>query len=156
MVQFSPHQEYAQKLLAALKQVNYLRDVGIVQPLNYPTIAVAVDRIRAGQLNATMKDISSALISSTYSSRFITPIYWADPKSGISYQVQVEVPQGQVRSLENVGNLPIKSGDFSGPFMRDAAQINFGNIPGELDHYNMRRMVSITANMGGNDLGKAR
>jgi Cu/Ag efflux pump CusA len=32
---------------------------------------------------------------------------WADPRSGIGYQVQVEIPQQRMNSLEDVKNIPI-------------------------------------------------
>ncbi len=73
-----------------MKKIAYLRDVGIVQPLDYPTVRVDVDRIRAGQLNATVHEIGRALIAATYSSRFVSPIYWVDARNGLAYQVQVQ------------------------------------------------------------------
>lgn len=151
---FAVLEDYAKRLLAAMQQIKDLRDVGIVQPLDYPTINIAVDRMRAGQLDVTVKDVGKALVSATYSSRFVTPIYWRDAKSGLSYQVQVEVPQGQVNSLDAVANIPIKSGNYAGPFVRDVAEVSYGSMPGEYDHYNMSRMLSIAANMGTNDLGR--
>ena len=152
---FDRDQEYAARLTDAMKKISYLRDVTVIQPLDYPTLNVKVDRVRAGQLGVTVHDVGKALIAATYSSRFVTPIYWADPKSGLSYQVQVEVPQGDINSLRTVGNIPIKTGSFSGPFVRDVASTNYGSMPGEFDHYNMRRMISISANLSGDDLGKA-
>ncbi|MEI9914213.1 MAG: efflux RND transporter permease subunit [Candidatus Saccharibacteria bacterium] len=41
---------YSYKLLSTLAQLKSLRDVGIVQPLDYPTLNIAIDRVRAGQL----------------------------------------------------------------------------------------------------------
>jgi multidrug efflux pump subunit AcrB len=146
--------EYANRILVAMREVPTLRDVGIVQPLDYPTINVAIDRIRAGQLDVTVREIGRALVAATYSSRFVTPIYWRDAKSGLSYQVQVQVPQGQVNSLNAVANIPIKTGNYAGPFVRDVANVSYGSTPGEYDHYNMSRMISIAANMGTNDLGR--
>jgi multidrug efflux pump subunit AcrB len=146
---------YSQLLLAELKNLSALRDVGIVQPLDYPTINITVDRIRAGQLGVTVRDVGQSMVAATYSSRFVTPIYWRDPKSGLSYQVQVEVPQGQVNSLRAVGDVPIKTGEYSGPFVRDVAQVSFGTAAGEYDHYNMRRLISISANLASDDLGGA-
>jgi multidrug efflux pump subunit AcrB len=147
--------EFSYKLLAALKQLKGLRDVGIVQPLNYPTVNVKVDRVRAGQLGVTVRDVGHALVASTYSSRFVTPIYWRDAKSGLSYQVQVQVPQGDLDSSQAVGAIPIKTGNFAGPFIRDVAKVDFGTMPGEFDHYNMRRTISISANLANDDLGGA-
>jgi len=151
---FEVLEEYARRLLKALSDDRQLRDVGIVQPLSYPTINVAIDRVRAGQLDVTAREVGRALVAATYSSRFVTPIFWRDSKSGLAYQVQVQVPQGQVKSLNAVGNIPIKSGGYAGPFLRDVANVSFGTTPGEFDHYNMSRMISIAANISTNDLGK--
>lgn len=146
---------YSRKLLEKLEGVSSLRDVGIVQPLDYPTVQVTLDRVRAGQLGVSVKDIGHALVSSTYSSRFVTPMYWRDTKSGLSYQVQVQVPQGDLDSTQAVGAIPIKTGNYAGPFLRDVAKVSFGTTPGEYDHYNMRRTVSISANLASEDLGGA-
>ncbi len=144
---------YSNQLLVELKKLKTLRDIGIVQPLKYPTVDVVIDRIRAGQLGVSVREIGEALVSSTYSSRFITPIYWREEKSGLSYQVQVQVPQGDLNSTQAVGNIPIKTGNFAGPFVRDVASVDFGSMPGEFDHYNMRRTISISANLATEDLG---
>ncbi|HEY9713372.1 MAG TPA: efflux RND transporter permease subunit, partial [Chroococcales cyanobacterium] len=152
---FDKDQQYGKKLLAAMQKIPDLRDVGILQPLDFPTINVNIDRVRAGQLGTTVKQIGSALVSSTYSSRFIKPVYWRDPKSGLAYQVQVEVPQADFTSLTNVGAIPVRTGTYAGPFLRDVATLSLGTIPGEYDHYNMSRMISITANLATDDLGLA-
>jgi multidrug efflux pump subunit AcrB len=152
---FQMDKSYATMLTAELAKLSCLRDVSIVQPIDYPTINVAIDRIRAGQLGVTVKDIGKALVASTYSSRFVTPIYWRDPKSGLSYQVQMEVPQEQVHSLATIGEMPVKSSGFSGPFVRDVANLSYSTMAGEYDHYNMQRMLSISANLANDDLGGA-
>jgi multidrug efflux pump subunit AcrB len=69
--------------------------------------------------------------------------------------VQVQVPQGDLDSAQAVGAIPIKTGNYAGPFIRDVAKVNFGTMPGEFDHYNMRRNISISANLSHNDLGGA-
>jgi multidrug efflux pump subunit AcrB len=152
---FEDDQEYGNRLLAEMKRIPQLRDVGIVQPLDYPTLNVHIDRVRAGELGVNVSQIGNALVSSTYSSRFVTPVYWRDSSSGLSYQVQVEVPQGQVNSLETVGDIPVKTGSFAGPFVHDVSKLFYGTMPGEYDHYNMSRMVSIAANLATDDLGGA-
>lgn len=152
---FEQDKTYCTRLLGELQKLSCLRDVSIVQPIDYPTINVAIDRVRAGQLNTTVKDIGKALVSSTYSSRFVTPIYWRDPKSGLSYQVQMQVPQDEVHSLATIGEIPVKTGEYSGPFLRDVANLSFGTMAGEYDHYNMQRMLSISANLASDDLGGA-
>jgi multidrug efflux pump subunit AcrB len=147
--------EYARRLLDRMKGLSYLRDVGIVQPLDYPTVDVQISRLRAGQEGVSVADVGKALVAATYSSRFVTPIFWRDEKNGLAYQVQVQVPQHEINSLETVGTIPVRTGAASGPLVRDVASVTYGVMPGELDHYNMRRVVSISANIGGDDLGRA-
>ncbi len=116
---FENDEEYGEKLLAEMRKVSYLRDVGFVQPLDYPTVRVDVDRIRAGSSTPTVHEIGRALIAATYSSRFVSPIYWVDSRNGLAYQVQVQVPQGDINSLQAVGAVRVKGGGYQGPFVRD-------------------------------------
>ncbi len=152
---FSDDERFARRVQSEMQKIAYLRDVMIAQPLNYPTIKIDVDRARAGAFDVTVKDVGRAVIGGTYSSRFITPIFWRDPKSGMAYQLQVQVPQGDVSSLANIGAFPVKTGVSSSPVIRDIATLSYGSMPGEYDHYNMKRTLSVTANIAGDDLGKA-
>lgn len=146
---------YARSLLAKLKEVRYLRDVTITQPLDYPTLVVDVDRIKAGQLGVNLQALGHAFVASTYSSRFVAPVFWRDAKSGMSYQIQVQIPQNEITSIADVEATPAQTGHYEGPFIRDVANTHYGTMVGEYDRYNMARMISITANIGGNDLGLA-
>src|SRR6476661_3094645 len=81
--------QYAERLRAKLAQVPTLRDLGFEQELEYPTVKVTVDRERAGVLGVTTDDVANSLVPGTSSSRYTSANYWADPMSGIGYQVQV-------------------------------------------------------------------
>jgi multidrug efflux pump subunit AcrB len=90
------------------------------------------------------------------------PNYWADPKSGIAYQVQVEIPRPVVRSVdgmetihsaEDLGQIPLKREGERQVLVRDIAEIRPGTMPGQYDRYNMKRQVTLTANRSGVDLG---
>jgi len=41
----------------------------------------------------------------------------------------------------------------SRPLVGDVAQVSYGTMPGEYDRYNQQRMITITANIAGKDLG---
>ena len=68
--------EYADRIIARLKEVPCLRDIQIAQTLDYPTVAVNVDRERAGLLGVRVSDVTRSLVAATTSSRFTTPIFW--------------------------------------------------------------------------------
>jgi multidrug efflux pump subunit AcrB len=127
-----------------------------VQPLDYPAVAVDVDRERAGLSGVTAAEVARSLVSATSSSRFVVPVFWADPNTGIGYQVQVEIPPYQMKSAEEIGLVPVKGNGDGGKqlLLRDVAQVRERKDVGEYDRYNMRRMVSMTANIQDEDLGR--
>jgi multidrug efflux pump subunit AcrB len=148
------HFAYVERVKEELGKIRSLRDLQMVQSLAYPSVAVNVDREKAGLSGVTVTDVSKALVSATSSSRFVVPIFWADPKTGIGYQVQVEVPPYQMNSAEEVGLVPVKGLRDRQLLARDFADVQEGKEPGEYDRYNMRRLLSLTANVEGEDLGR--
>lgn len=144
---------YARKVHEQLAQISSLRDLQYAQALDYPTLEVQVDRARAGLSGVTAEDVGRSLAPATLSSRFTTPLFWRDPKSGVGYQVQVEVLQSGFNSIHDVEQVPIKGMNGGQLRVEDVAQVKPGTMPGEIDRYNMRRVVSLTANAVGADLG---
>ena len=128
------------------------------QNFDYPLIKVEIDRERAGEAGVNVAETASAMIAATSSSRYIFPVYWADPKTGIGYQVQLQVPPAKMNSIAEVGMTPVKQPQYEGgaaPLLRDLAKITESTIPQEYDRINQRRIVTITANVVGEDLGRA-
>jgi multidrug efflux pump subunit AcrB len=151
----SDSRQYADKLRAKLAQLPALRDLAFEQELDYPTVKVTLDRERAGVLGVTTGDVANSLVAGTSSSRYTSANYWADPMSGIGYQVQVEIPERQMNSLEDVKNLPIARRSGQQIDLRDVASVTDGTALGEYDRYNMQRMLTLSANIFGEDLGRA-
>lgn len=147
------NKDFAKKAQEALKSNKRLKDVQIVQSLDYPTVDVRIDREKSGIAGATMDQVSRSVLAATSSSRFVVPNYWPDPKSGIGYQVQVEIPQVAIKSLSDLGTVPVLHREASPLLLRDVAQITQSTMPGEFDRYNMKRELSLTANLDGTDLG---
>jgi multidrug efflux pump subunit AcrB len=149
------NREFAQKIKERLQQLTVLRDLRFGQTLDYPTVAVTADRQKAGLMGVRMTEVSRALVTATSSSRFVVPNYWADPNSGVAYQVQVQVPQTQMDSLEQARNVPVMDHNGHGLLLRNVAQIAEGTAVGQYQRYNMQRLVTVTANIAGADLGSA-
>jgi len=144
--------EFAEKVKAKLETISVLRDVQFGQSLDYPTVDVAVDRERAGIMGVTMGQVSRALVPATSSSRFTFLNYWADPNSGVAYQVQVQVPQEVMTSLEKVGDLPVIQENGKSVLLRNLGHISEGTAMSEYDRYNMQRLITVRANIAGADL----
>jgi multidrug efflux pump subunit AcrB len=160
---------YMDKLRTAFSAIPALRDVQIQQPLHYPTVQVTVDRERAGLSGVTARDVGESLIAATYSSRYTSRNYWRDDISGNSYQVQVQVPQPKMTAATDVEIVPLttaanlreaaqQASSPSNPtpplLIRDVARVMRGEIPGEVDRYNLRRYLSLTSNIEHQDLGR--
>lgn len=148
----SANRGFAEKILAEMKKIPTLRDLQFAQPLDYPTVNINIDRERAGQMGVTVDQVGRSLVAATSSSRFTQPNYWRDPASGVAYQIQVEIPQQRITSIEDIQTIPASSGKGA-PMIGDVASINYGSMQGEYDRYNQARMLTITGNIQGADLG---
>ena len=151
---FAALRAYTERLRRRLGQVPTLRDLKIEQPLNYPSIDVRMNRELAGQLGVTAEQVGRSLSEATASSRFTTPNYWADPKTGVAYQVQVQYPQPRMTSTQDVQNIPAMPGDAQHPLVGDLARVTEGTIVGEYDRINGLWLLSLSANVAGEDLGR--
>ena len=147
---------HALKVLEEMKKIPSLRDVQLYQQLDYPTVRVDIDREKAGLSGVTVKDVTDALLVGTSSSRYVAKNYWRDPKSGVDYQVQVQVPTQRMNRPQQVETLPLQRVNPDTNLMvRDVAKVQTGTAPGEIDRSAMQRYLSITANIEGDDLGRA-
>jgi multidrug efflux pump subunit AcrB len=152
---------YAEKVFARLTEIPSLVDLQYGQGMDYPTIDVVINRERAGLMEVTATEVGRALAPYTLSSRFTTALYWRDPKSGIGYQVQVQVAPGPNRGMvdeaslvQKLKMLVVKKLPDKEVLLGDVAEVTPGKMPAQVDRYNMRRLVSITANIRGEDLGR--
>ena len=149
------NRQYAESIVASLSKIDTLRDVQIGELLDYPTVDIKLNRERASQLGVSVAEVGRAVAPGTSSSRFTTPIYWADPKSGIAYQVQVEIPQSQVASMDDLRRIPVKRTSGAPTLLGEVASLEYGKIQGEYHRLNMQRMITVTANVQGSDLDSA-
>jgi multidrug efflux pump subunit AcrB len=146
------NREFAARVRERLAGIPALRDVQFGQSLDYPTLDVNVSRERAGLMGVEMAEVSRSLVAATSSSRFVVPNYWADPNSGVAYQIQVQIPQATMSSIEELENIPVAYNDGQPVLLRSVASVTPGTTPGQYERYNMERMITVTANVQG-DLG---
>ena len=145
---------YANKLLAKLKEFDYMRDQQIPQSLNYPTLNIDVDRVRAGQLGVEMADITRSLVASTSSSRYTSKNFWIGGMMGMAYDIQVQVPINKMTSVDDLANIPVSKGNMR-PILSDVATITPGKGYGESYNKGTMGYTSVVANIHQTDLGRA-
>lgn len=147
--------ELADRLKISLADVSYLRDLQIAQPLDYPTLQINYDRVRAGQMNLPIEQAGKSVADATSSSRLTQPVYWLDKASGNAYQVQVEYPQLIMNTAEQLDQVPVGKAGNAAIYLRDMADLRRGNSIGEYDRINQQRFITLTANISKTDLGTA-
>ena len=146
---------YAGRVEQELSRIDELRDIGYEEPLHYPSINININRVVAGQLGVTADQVGQAVVSATASSRFVAPDFWRDPNSGVSYQVQVQMPQARMTSMKDIETIPVGSVTGAHPLVAEVAAVRAGSVPGELDRQNGLWMIGISGNLAKNDLGRA-
>jgi multidrug efflux pump subunit AcrB len=145
---------YANKAVTKLKQINYLRDVQIVQPLKIPVVAITLDRMKVAQFGLNVTDIARSVTASTSSSRFTEKNQWLDEKAAYTYQVQVQVPEYVMNTMDELKEIPLLKGQ-STPTLADVADFKVIYMPGEYDRSGPRRFLTVSANIYKKDLGTA-
>ena len=92
------------------------------QPLDYPESGSTWIASGPGVMGVTTNDVVRALTPVTSSSRFTQPIYWAAPNTGVAYQVQVQIPQPEITSVEDVRNAAISGDKNATALLRNIAE----------------------------------
>jgi multidrug efflux pump subunit AcrB len=164
--------DYARDLRDRIRQVPGTQDVTIKQVMHYPTLHLNVDRIRAAQLGLTQRDVANSMLISLSSSSLVAPSYFLNPKNNVNYTVVVKVPIPQINTVDDLMTSPVTPTSLAvyqseqGPLTtvveepRVAAQ-PLGNLAlletqttmDEISHNNVQRVLDITANVEGRDLG---
>jgi multidrug efflux pump subunit AcrB len=145
---------YAIRLVDKLKAISFLRDVQIAQPLNFPTIHIAVDRNKLSLMGLSIDNVSKSITDVTSSSRYTNKNLWLDDKSAYTYQTQVQVPEYNMNSMEQLQSVPLVKGQMR-PLLSDVAALSVDTLPGEYDRSGPRRFVTVSSNIYKKDLGTA-
>ena len=158
--------KYASLLKEAMRTVPGTVDVNIKQILNYPTFKFKVDRERAQEMGLSQKDVANSLLVALSSSSMVSPSYYINPTNSVNYQVAVKVPYQQLNTLNSVLNTPVTAsapakgttGLADMPMsetqtLGNLANVDYANEYDVISHYTVQRIMDITANVDGRDMG---
>lgn len=152
--QLQAAESYAKKLVSKLSAYEFLRDVQIAEPLHYPVIDIKLDRTRLAQFGLTVQEVSRNISTATSSTRFTDKNLWVDPKSGLVFQVQVQVPENLIQAVEDLRAMPLQKGQRY-PILEDVATITYSTVAGQVNRRGPNRYVTILADLYKTDLGTA-
>jgi multidrug efflux pump subunit AcrB len=161
----------AKTLAQKIQTMPNVSGVYIPQDLDYPGIALNIDREKASLIGLSAKDVVDNVITAMTSDGMIAPSYWIDPKSGNNYMVTVQYASRFLNnmSMEDFANIPLRgvkppgydpmqdahlagdqsreltSGDHTAGYtpLSSVTDIKLINTPTEVDHYQIRRVIDI-------------
>ena len=154
------HQIYgvAQDLAGRIRQLPGVGEVYIPQDLNYPALRLDVDRVHAGELGLTQKEVVDNVITALNSNYMIAPNYWVDYKTGNDYYLTVqyyEKGRPAIHNFADLTNIPIRAPNLRQPTTLDSV-VKLRNVqtPTEVDHYQIQRVTDVYVTPASEDLGK--
>jgi HAE1 family hydrophobic/amphiphilic exporter-1 len=101
----------AENLAAEIRQIHGVGQVYVPQDMNYPALRLDVDRVHAGELGLSQKDVVDNVITALNSNYMIAPNYWVDRKSGNDYYLTVqffEKGQSAIHNMADLGQIPLR------------------------------------------------
>ena len=148
----------AQELARRIGRLHGVGEIYIPQDMNYPAIRLNVDRVHAGELGLSQKDIVDNVITALNSNTMIAPNYWVDYKTGNDYFLTVQYAehgQAAIHNLVDLKQIPLRAPNLSEPTTLDSV-VKLENLesPTEIDHYQIQRVVDIYVTPSGEDLGR--
>ncbi|MEI1280422.1 efflux RND transporter permease subunit [Leptospira venezuelensis] len=151
--------EFAQKLQGKLKTIPGAADVVIQQTMSTPTLLVDGNRSLGINVDLPMKSVAENMLLATSGSQQIDQEYWMDRKTGLSYQINIYVPQPQMRRTEDLLTVPVNRGDLQDnsengiQLLGNVANITPTGTPGLVTHQNLLPLIDVYVSAEGRDLG---
>src|SRR5580700_4200338 len=150
----------AQDLAERIRQLPGVGQIYIPQDMNYPSVRLDIDRVHAGELGLTQKDVVDNVITALNSNIMIAPNYWVDYKSGNDYFLTVqyyEHGQPAVHNFVDLRQIPLRAPNLTHPTTLDSV-VKLENLqsPTEVDHYQIQRIVDVYVTPKGEDLARLR
>jgi multidrug efflux pump subunit AcrB len=161
----------AKNLSTKIEAMPNVSGVYIPQDIDYPGIALNIDREKASLIGLSAKDVVQNVITAMTSDGMVAPSYWIDPKSGNNYMVTVQYANSLINnmSMQDLDNIPLRGARPAGNSPGQPGQENPGNsrqfwkgdhtagytplnsvasikqitTPTEVDHYQIRRVIDI-------------
>jgi HAE1 family hydrophobic/amphiphilic exporter-1 len=148
---------FAQELAVRIRSLHDVGEVYIPQDMNYPGIRLDVDRVHAGELGLTQKDVVDNVITALNSNYMIAPNYWVDDKSGNDYYLTVQYFEHglpSIRDMLDLRNIPLRAPSAPQPTTLDSVvKLTHIQTPTEIDHHQIQRVADVYVTPAGEDLG---
>src|SRR5258707_2717744 len=150
--------QFADNLLARVKNVSGTSDLRIQQTFDQPKLHVDVDRTKAAAIRFTQREVATNLLVTLSGSSQTSPTFWLNPKNGVSYSIATQTPQYRVQTLQDLNNIPVTgaataAGIPPASLLGSLASLDPGPDLSVVSHYNVAPVIDIFGAVQGRDLG---
>src|SRR5436190_1644613 len=143
----------ARQVVRAIQDIPGVTFPFISREENYPQVDLGVDREKAAMAGLTQRDIAQAALISLNSNVSLNPSIFTDPRTGNQYNVVVQLEEPYRSSSEDLSRLFV-IGDGGRPVsVGSVAEVRQGVGPVMIERKYQQRLVKITAQPSGRDLG---
>jgi len=125
-------------------------DVQVTREDNLPELRVKIDRDKAGTLGLDVANISNTI--STCINGSVASLY-TDPVTGNEYNILVRLNEDYRDNIEDLRNIVLVGSSGQPVLLGNVAAIEKDNVPVQIDRKYQQRLVEVTANVQGSDLG---
>ncbi|HEX4080448.1 MAG TPA: efflux RND transporter permease subunit [Rhizomicrobium sp.] len=148
------NERYAESLMRRITHVAGAADVRLEQSSRYPEFSVNVDRTRADEVGITERDVTNSLVANLSGTFQVAPVFWLNPRTGVSYPVVAQTPQYRLDSLARMENIPVTGSDKGKlQILGGLGTIRRDDTDAIVSHYAIEPAFDIYATTQGRDLG---
>lgn len=147
---FAQSNKLAQQVSDAVRSTAGATDVQISRELNLPELRVIIDREKAGSMGVNVQQISNTIATAISGS--VASLY-TDPASGNQYNILVRLSEDYRNKLDDIKNLTVPNSQGQLIQLGNIAEVELANAPIQIDRRYQERVVEVTANVTGRDLG---
>jgi CzcA family heavy metal efflux pump len=117
---------------------------------NLPELRVRIDRDKAGILGINAADVSNTI--NTCINGSVASLY-TDPVNGNQYNILVRLNESYRSDIEDLKNIVLSTPGGEDVQLGNIATIEKANAPVQIDRKYQQRLIDVTANVVGRDLG---
>ncbi len=140
----------AKTITSAVRSTPGATDVQSSREDNLPELRVKIDRDKAGVLGINVAQISNTI--NTCINGSVASLY-TDPVNGNQYNILVRLSADYRSNVNDLSNLVLTSSDGGQVLLRNIATIEKANAPVQIDRKYQQRLIDVSANVSGRDLG---
>ncbi|WP_063551615.1 efflux RND transporter permease subunit [Burkholderia territorii] len=146
----------ASSLMKKIRQIPGTVDVHVLQRNDEPTLVADMDRTRMQQLSLSAQNVAQNMLISLSGSSQTTPSFWINPRTGVQYPLQIQTPQYNIASIDDLLGTPISASGRTGmplQLLGNLVRIRPVSNPAVITHYNIRPAIDLYVSVEGRDLG---